>query len=146
MDDALKEYVVPALRERGFKGSYPHFRRSLQNRVDLLTIQYDKNGGGFVVEIGRCGVEGVTTHWGKHVPAAKVTAWDLHPDKRLRLKSKAGAGTDAWFRFESGEYGEVAGQVLSRLMDADNYWAGGAPNKRLERFAVPKAPIRLSVR
>jgi Domain of unknown function (DUF4304) len=124
MDNALKEYLVPALRERGFKGSYPHFRRLLQDRVDLLTIQFDKNGGGFVVEISRCGVEGITTHWGKHVPAAKVTAWDLRADKRLRLKLKEGAGTDAWFRFESGEYRQVAEQILSRLVDADNYWAG----------------------
>jgi Domain of unknown function (DUF4304) len=119
MDDALKEYVVPVLRERGFKGSFPHFRRLLQD-------QYDKNGGGFVVEISRCGVEGITTYWGKHVPAAKITAWDLHPDQRLRLKLKEGAGTDAWFRFENGEYREVADQVLSHLADADSYWAGRA--------------------
>lgn len=71
MDDALKKYLVPALRERGFKGSHPHFRRLLKDRIDLSTVQFDKNGGGFVVEISRCEVEGVTTHWGKHVPAKK---------------------------------------------------------------------------
>ena len=126
MDDALKKYVLPALRERGFKGSFPHFRRLLQDRVDLLTIQYDKNGGGFIVEISVCGVEGVTTHRGKHVPAAKVTAWDLHPNQRLRLKLREGAGTDAWFRFENGKYRAVAEQVLSRLAYADKYWTSRA--------------------
>ena len=123
MDDAFKGIRRDALRERGFKGFLPHFRRLLQVRVDLLTIQYDKSGGGFVVEISHCGIEGVTTYWGKHVPAAKVTAWDLHPNQRLRLKLKDGAGTDAWFRFENGEYRNVADQVLSRLADADNYWS-----------------------
>jgi hypothetical protein len=122
MDEALKLYVVPALRERGFKGSLPHFRRLRTDRVDLLTIQFDKHGGGFVVEISQCAVEGVTTHWGKHVPASKVTAWDLHPDQRLRLKLRDGSGTDSWFRFDRDEYSEVASQVLSRLGDADAYW------------------------
>ena len=122
MDEALKLYVVPALRERGFKGSLPHFRRLRTDRVDLLTIQFDKHGGGFVVEISQCAVEGVTTHWGKHVPASKVTAWDLHPDQRLRLKLRDGSGTDSWFRFDRDEYSEVASQVLSRLGDAEAYW------------------------
>ena len=126
MDDALREYLLPALRERGFQGSLPHFRRLLPDRVDLLTIQFDKHGGGFVVEISRCGTEGVTKSWGKHVPAAKVTARDLHPNQRLRLKLREGPGRDAWFRFENGEYRKVAAQALSRLTDADKYWANRA--------------------
>jgi hypothetical protein len=122
MDEALKAHFVPALRERGFKGSLPHFRRVRSGRVDLLTIQFDKNGGGFVLEISHCGGEGVTTPWGKHVPASQVTAWDLHPNQRLRLKLQDGSGTDSWFRFDNGEYHEVAAQVLSRLGEADDYW------------------------
>jgi hypothetical protein len=45
MDEALKAHVVPALRERGFKGSLPHFRRLRSDRVDLLTVQFDKTVG-----------------------------------------------------------------------------------------------------
>ena len=126
MNEALKAYVVPALRERGFKGSLPHCRRLRSGRVDLLTIQFDKNGGGFVVEISQCDAEGLTTHCDKHVPASKVTALDLHPNQRLRLKLRDGPGTDSWFRFDRGEYGEVAGQVVSRLGDADAYWGSRA--------------------
>jgi Domain of unknown function (DUF4304) len=49
MEQALKAYVVPVLREHGFAGSLPHFRRLRSDCVDLLTFQFDKNGGGFVI-------------------------------------------------------------------------------------------------
>jgi hypothetical protein len=57
---SLKQLFVPALRERGFKGSLPHFRRPLGNRIDRLTVQFDKWGGGFVIEISNCAPEGIT--------------------------------------------------------------------------------------
>ena len=61
MKRALKETFVPALRTAGFKGSLPHFRRLRENQIDLLTVQFDKWGGGFVFEILKCGIEGVAT-------------------------------------------------------------------------------------
>src|SRR5579864_2568588 len=107
MDASLKANVVPMLRKRGYKGSFPHFRHSLPDRIDLLTFQFDRHGGGFVVELGSCSVDGVTLYGGKHVSPAKVTAWDLHPSKRRRLKPHDAPGTDYWFRFESGDYDGV---------------------------------------
>jgi hypothetical protein len=44
MVSSLKSIFVPALRERGFKGSLPHFRRLMSDRIDLLTIQFDRRG------------------------------------------------------------------------------------------------------
>jgi hypothetical protein len=85
MNSALKARFVPVLRKLGFKGSLPHFRRQRDSRVDLLTVQFDRHGGGFVVELAQCGPEGITTHWGKIIPARKVTAHDLHPRQRHRL-------------------------------------------------------------
>ncbi len=121
MDQALKAHVVPALRERGFTGSFPHFRRLRTDRIDLLTFQFERNGGGFVIETAHCGIEGVTLHSGKHVPATKVTAWDLHPDMRTRVKPSHGSGTDSWFRFATGDYREVANQVLLKLSGSLDY-------------------------
>ena len=115
MDAALKAHVVPFLRTRGFSGSYPHFRRALADRIDLVTVQFDRHGGAFVVEMGSCPVDGVTMHWGKHIPSSKVTAWDLHPSQRRRLKPLEAAGTDYWFRFEAGDYDGVATQVTECL-------------------------------
>src|SRR5215470_7360605 len=115
MDLALKSRVVPLLREHGFAGSYPHFRRARPDRIDLVTIQFDRHGGSFVVETGSCPADGVTLHWGKHVPPTKVTAWDLHPSQRRRLKPRGASETDYWFRFETGDYDLVAERVAECL-------------------------------
>ena len=81
----LKEHLLPVLKDRGFKGSFPHFRRPTDTAIHLLTFQFDKWGGGFAVEIASCPVEGVTMHWGEHIPPAKVSAHDV--THRLRLGS-----------------------------------------------------------
>lgn len=57
MNEALKEIVVPILREKGFKGSFPHFRRVSGKYLDLLTFQFSQWGGQFVVEIGKCSIK-----------------------------------------------------------------------------------------
>jgi hypothetical protein len=85
MDVALKATVVPVLRGSGFTGSYPHFRRVHVTHVDLLTFQFDINEGGFLLEISRYGIGGITTQAGKHIPASKVRVWDLQPNDRFAL-------------------------------------------------------------
>ena len=122
IDRELKSAVVPVLRERGFKGTYPHFRRLSSGGVDLLTFQFDRNGGGFVKEIARGSAEGFTTHWGKFIPSNKLTAWDLHPDNRHRLKPRESSGTDSWFRYENARAADVANQVLEQLPKAEALW------------------------
>jgi hypothetical protein len=47
----LNDIVVPVLRQSNFKGSFPHFRRVTAERTNLLTFQFDRSGGGFVIEI-----------------------------------------------------------------------------------------------
>jgi len=123
---ALKRTVVPALRARGFKGSFPHFRRPGSGRIDLLTFQFDKWGGGFVVEIAKCSREGHNTHLGTLVPPTKVTAQDVN--RRLRLGA-AQEGDDHWFRFDgldpisnSARYDAVAAEVLPHLDSQGETW------------------------
>jgi hypothetical protein len=55
----LKSMVVPELRNKRFKGSFPHFRRISEDKIDLITFQFDRYGGGFVVEVGVCPPEGL---------------------------------------------------------------------------------------
>ncbi|MEW6303461.1 MAG: DUF4304 domain-containing protein [Verrucomicrobiota bacterium] len=97
MIETLKEHVVPVLRERGFKGLFPHFRRPTERAIHLLTFQFGKWGGGFAVEIAACPPVGVTVHWGEHIPPAKVKAWDVARRHRL---GAAGEKSDHWFRYE----------------------------------------------
>ncbi|MGM0875889.1 MAG: DUF4304 domain-containing protein [Bacillota bacterium] len=43
MINSLKQIVIPILRERGFKGSFPHFYRKLDNQTDLLMFQVNSD-------------------------------------------------------------------------------------------------------
>jgi hypothetical protein len=129
MVTALKETFVPQLRGMGFTGTFPHFRRRQSDRIDLLTFQFDKWGGGFVIEIAQCPPEGVTLASGKSVPASKVRAWDVHPMKRLRLQPSLGSSTSDWFRYDSAPtgndiYREVALEALTYLPHAEVWWKG----------------------
>ena len=44
MNNALKKVAIPFLREQGFKGSLPHFRRKNETNIDLITFQFNKVG------------------------------------------------------------------------------------------------------
>lgn len=123
IESELKNAVVPKLRASSFKGSFPHFRRVVENRIDLLTFQFDQNGGGFVIEISHCPRAGVTTPWGEVIPPQRVTAWDLHPDKRYRVKPYSDGGVDAWFRYDDGRFDNCVKQVLESLSRAEDWWA-----------------------
>jgi hypothetical protein len=127
MIETLKEQVVPVLKARGFKGSFPHFRRPTDTAIHLLTFQFDKWGGGFVVEIASCPIEGVTMHWGEHIAPAKVTAHDV--TQRLRLGSPD-SKSDHWFRYDRrgllsfGDPCERAAREVLPLLDsqAEIFW------------------------
>ncbi len=115
MDAALKKVVIPALRKHGFTGSFPHFRR-INEEVDLLTFQFDRHGGGFIIEAAKGKKEGFTTYWGKHIPAFKLTAWDLHPSDRKRLKPPSVSDTDYWFRYDQNEDCESVARLALHLI------------------------------
>ena len=121
MSAALKAVVIPRLREGGFTGSFPDFRRSRADYLDLFTFQFDRHGGGFIIELGQCAAGGFTTHWGKHIPAGKVRAWDLPPKQRARIQPQPGSGTDSWFRYDSpaASFSRIAESVLPFLEQAD---------------------------
>jgi hypothetical protein len=117
---ALKRTVVPVLRELGFKGSFPHFRRTLDSRVDLLTFQFYSSGGQFVVEVGSFPSTGYM-HYGKLIPPEKVRM--PHLLSRLRLGAKD-EGSDHWFGFEAGNFEEVAGSVVPYIRgQAVEWWS-----------------------
>lgn len=137
MDTALKEAVIPELRRRGFKGSLPHFRRQAHQVVELVTFQFDKWGGGFVIEIARASSGGFVTTWGKEIPPNKVTTWDLPSSWRHRIKPRQGSGTDAWFRFEGGRSELAAKEVMGQLVEIEEWFRGLAASNA----EVPRGPI-----
>ena len=143
INSALAQLVVPELRSHGFKGSMPHFRRNARGAIELLTFQFDRHGGGFVIEISRCSEHGFTTSWGKQISANKVTAHDLHPSQRKRIRPRDGSNTDAWFRYDTGllksaesRARAAAREVLKCLPEADTWWENEFQRGRLTQTAL----------
>jgi len=100
---AFKEVFVPALRARGFSGTFPHFRRVLPDRVDYLSVQFYSSGGSFVVEIATAGPDGKPLGYGKDLPVAKLNAHYF--SHRLRLGSNRAWGrADHWYVFGPRSY------------------------------------------
>jgi hypothetical protein len=116
MLDALKTILIPRLKEEGFSGSFPHYRRRGPEFYDLMTFQFDKHGGGFVVEIARCLPSGIE-HPAGHIVAGKARAWDRHPNHRKRIQQRDGGGADAWFRYDQAKPVDVATTAVRTLSD-----------------------------
>ena len=124
IDQAIKDIIIPFLREKGFKGSLPHFRRMQSDRINLLTFQHSLYDTKFVVEIANCPTNGITTHWGKETSSKKVTAHDV--GERLRLGSKK-HNTDYWFDYGkkslfSDTYKKLAKEIIELWDEAENWW------------------------
>jgi hypothetical protein len=118
----LRRVVQPYLRADKFAGTFPHYRRLGEQAIDLITFQFDRHGGGFVIEIARCPRDGFLTAWGKYVPPTEVSAWDVHPNFRKRIQQRPGSGTDAWFRFDTTDAAKIAAEALS-LLSQQGLWA-----------------------
>jgi len=137
MDKSLSEIVVPVLRQLEFKGSFPHFRRVKSDRINLLTFQFDRSGGGFVIEIANCRPDGFTTHWGLDIKPNKLTAHDMNKRKRIQSNMETDSSlTEDWFRYDKkylfgfGDiYKKVCKDVLLKLDIAKDYWANGELNE-----------------
>src|SRR6266566_8553956 len=126
MIQALKEVVIPDLRERGFQGSFPHFRRRSGAVLHLLSFQFNRHGGSFAGEVGRCSSDGLQWPLDKRLPASQVTVFHLHWKERLRLGAIP-SGTDHWFKFdqllESDRHNKAARAVLPYLDSmVDSCW------------------------
>ena len=141
MRGELGARVVPALRERGLRGSFPHFRRVTPTATDLLTFQFDKWGGGFVIELAVGPGGEFVTPWGAVIPAMKLTAVDLPTEARARLQPGPDGSTESWFRYDAGllrrgsaRFERAADAVLQLLPQADAWWRGERPQPNILGF------------
>lgn len=48
---SLNESVIPQLIRQGFYGKFPHYKRKVDNRIELLVFMTNKYGGAFNIEI-----------------------------------------------------------------------------------------------
>jgi len=82
---AIKQITIPFLRELGFKGSYPHFRREKDGKLNLLAFQFSLYSPSFVVEISNCDPSGITLLDGKHFEPQKCRVH--YTGNRMRIGS-----------------------------------------------------------
>lgn len=124
MKEVLQERVVPTIRKKGFHGSFPHFRRVKGGKLHLLSFQFDKWGGGFIINLAIGPPEGFTTHWGERISPEKLNCdYDLHP--KTRIQPGSGPGTQDWFRFDPISKAiceETANQVIPYLDQAEEWF------------------------
>jgi hypothetical protein len=121
---ALKRVAVPVIRELGFKGSFPHFRRACGSRIDLLTFQFSQWGGQFVVEVGSFPASGQILA-GRVIPPGEVRM--RHLLSRLRLGA-SDEHSDHWFIFDGGDYDSVAESVIPYIRGpAVAWWSRSEP-------------------
>jgi Domain of unknown function (DUF4304) len=143
----LQQRLVPALRELGFSGSLPHFARIRRDSLDLLSVQFDKWGGGFVVEIARVPPEGLPG-W-TEVPLEKLTSYHLPLTARARLQQSRRPLTEGWFRYDHGrpqwkfwarqlsedeQQDRAVLEVLRLLPQAEAWWMGERPQPNIRPF------------
>jgi hypothetical protein len=133
VDKALREIMVPFLREKGFKGSMPHFRRFQSDRINLLTFQHSLYDTKFVVEIANCPLEGITTSWDKVIEPSKCTTH--HMGYRFRIGSLT-HNTDYWFDYGKvtlfgDTYEKVVKEIIELWFEAENWWNSDPYNERI---------------
>jgi len=97
MKAALKRFVVSPLLEQGFTGSFPHYQRTVQDRIELLSFQTNKWGNSFTVEVSvvfphREGRERNLCFADGAFPE-RINVWDTN--YRYRLKGMF----DGWFYY-----------------------------------------------
>ncbi|MFC1617661.1 DUF4304 domain-containing protein [Patescibacteria group bacterium] len=129
MDSAIKKILVPILREKNFKGTFPHFFREINGHIDLLTFQFNRYGGSFVVEISYADNKRKNVYIHKDLPPGKLRS--NQTTDRLRLGSKPQQGkSDHWFQYDKKNFfsrgnifENVAKEVIPFLEDqAEEWW------------------------
>jgi hypothetical protein len=126
----LKAIVVPALRARGFKGSFPDFFRDTGGFVALVNVQFLSSGGSFCVNLGYADAARKNVYFQPETEPAKLKI--SQTSDRLRLGAMGNG--DHWFSFGPTSYDEVRGdpappdQIAARVVallasQAEAWWA-----------------------
>ncbi|MCH4552712.1 DUF4304 domain-containing protein [Aestuariibaculum sp. M13] len=124
MDKAIKEIIIPFLRNKGFKGSFPHFRRENNDKLNLLNFQFSLYSSSFVVNIANCSVNGMTTSDGELIKPAKCQVPYLK--NRLRVGSIKNR-RDYWYDFDKQLiFGDIfkkrAKEFINNWEEAEQWW------------------------
>ena len=124
MNKAIKEIIIPYLRDEKFKGSFPHFRREKNGKLNLLTFQFSLYSPQFDVEISNCPTNGMKTSFEKEIKPAECRV--NYMGNRMRIGNLKNE-TDYWYDFDKQKlFGNIfekrAKEVLNNWSAAENWW------------------------
>lgn len=118
--DEFKHRTISVLRQNGFTGSFPHFRRIRESQIDLLSIQFDKYGGGYRICLSKCPTQNIKDILNKNVEPRKTTAW--HFGDRY---------VSDWLRYDDASEDKIQTvaeklslESIAFLNIAEQYWEG----------------------
>jgi hypothetical protein len=106
MRKALRKHLIPALAAAGFDGRSTRFTRLRDDAQDLLSIQYWKYGGSFILEFGRRPRGPLQTAWGPVIPEEKLEIAYLPVCDRARLQARDAAPEDIFAGFRFADFGD----------------------------------------
>lgn len=106
MRKALRRHLIPALAAAGFVGRSPRFMRLREDSQDLLSIQYWKYGGSFILEFGRRPRGPLATTWGPIIPEEKLDVAYLPVQDRARLQARNTPPEDTFAGFRFAGFGD----------------------------------------
>jgi len=129
MRAALQQELVPHLRRRGFSGSFPNFRRMTDTDIALLTVQFNKYGGSFTIELGRAAASDYARSPGELIRPFKLSANELPLGQRARLYPTPGDPLE-WFSYPNTGGPNTGGSRFLR---------SGPPSRCLGRPERPPA-------
>ena len=129
MRKVLVRSVIPRLHELGFTGQFPHLRRVCGDELHIITLQFDKWGGGFRLNLGTCPADGLTTRGGDKIPACEVTTDYELPYKSFFVPDVKRA---QWFRFDDGNFERAGSEVLEGLPRMEKWFSA-------DRFQIKPA-------
>lgn len=122
----IKKFLIPKLKIEGFHGKFPEFQRKEQERLHLLSVVFDKYGGGFFLEVSNYPSGDMETSWGEVVREPDITVAHTPIECRARLQQKEHKHSlsEDWFRFDKFSEDEIEDLVLEviDLLPQINYW------------------------
>lgn len=141
MRKALKRHWLPEMTRLGFVGAGSHYRRLEPEAQDLLTLQYWKFGGEFILEFARRCRGPFETTWGKPIPESEMEVIYLNPLERARLEQRGPLtgphlrGFDfSTFGEDAGEYEKLALHVPALMPCVDHWLRHGTASEHIHAF------------
>lgn len=97
MIEAFHLHLTPVLKERGFTGRFPDYRRISTEAVHLLSVHFARHKPAYAMEIACAPLTGLNVA-GHMVAAEELTAWHVLGPARFRIGPDA---PDQWFTYKA---------------------------------------------